>query len=238
LVAQPPPALSTLTAWALSRFQRIDPGTPTSTPDRDLLGLEAFAYQDLPMLKAALDDFDALPADTPNRANLAGLLAIVFVQSTPDDFDHEKFERAAALAEIAGANPDVPDSLRVYLAIVRSRALNAEVRRGTVFRDPRAIVAEYEGYRGLIAAQPAEFDLEVGNSIESTISTFTSLATLMENDPAGGLEDSRRLEERRDRTAPGSNSRLYIEALIEGRDSAAAARRQDYAAAQDAARAR
>lgn len=203
MTAQPlPPALTAVVAWALTNIRAIGLDTMRTMLDRDPSSLRAFAYRDRATLRAALDEFEALPPDTPNRTKLAALLAHVLAQSTLGTLDIAIFEQAAALAEIANRDPDAPDDWRLYFAMLRAQALTAQARRGTAFHRPRAIVVEFEGYRRLLGSLPAAVRVGVGTAIEGVISMYTALAATMENDPAPGFARDGRSAEPRERTSP------------------------------------
>jgi CHAT domain len=209
-----PPALSAVVAEALSAPRAMDLGALQRMAHQDLSSLRAHAYQDLPKLRAALIEFDALPVYLPYRAKVAAILAHVCVQSSLGDVGHENLDRAYALSQIAATDPAVSDHWRLQFALLRSHALLDRLRKGEVVDAPRAIIAEFEGYRGLVGAVPAEFRQLARDAIEATISAFTSYAARMENNPAGRAGNKVFLEEMRDRAPAGSASRTRQDGML------------------------
>lgn len=234
MIAQPlPPALAAVIAWALTQRPRIDLSTLRRMADRDPSSVRDFAYQDTATLEAALAEFDALPVNTPNRTKIAALLAYTLGQSTMGTLDHENFERAAELAEIASADPDAPDEWRLYFALLRGSVLMAQTANGTAFPNPRAVATEFEGYRPLLDSVPLGARSEAGNAIDAVISMFTSIAVHSENDLSSAAENAERLGCMRDRADPDSQNRIRFDTIAQLRQLSNAFHVHDYSRAQE-----
>jgi hypothetical protein len=229
-----PPTLAAVVAEACQRYRHAGPGlieSVRSAWENDPASLKASTYGDLPKLRAALDEFDALPGDTPDRTRIAALLAAVCIEGSLGSVSNENLDRAVALADLASADPDLPLPWRGLCASVRSQATMNALLQGSAVIDPRAAIAEAEQYRALAESLPPEIRPTMVAIADAMLAGLTSVSSHRENDPGRAAENRRREEELRRLAASEPILRVPMDAVALLNEMQSAAERGDYRSA-------
>ncbi|TCO54268.1 CHAT domain-containing protein [Actinocrispum wychmicini] len=210
-----PPTLAAVVTEAITQRQQVGAlDTLRAALQKDPSSARSLAYHDVAKLKVALDEFDALPADTPHRTKIAAALAWVCVGSSIGDLDHEHLDRAAVLAEIAEPDPDVPPEWRVFFGLLRGNKSMGDVRKGSTTASSRALRAEFEGYRKLVDAVPGSVRREVSAGVDAILAAFDTRVAYLEADPGRESELLRETDGMVDSAAPASHERVRAEILL------------------------
>lgn len=223
-----PPTLRAVIAEALAERQPVGLDVIKAAAERDPASLRAFAYRDEAKLKVALDEFEALPVDTPHLTKIAAVLAKVCVASSLGDVGHENLLRAAALAEIAEPDPDVPQDWRAFFAMLRGVRTAKAQQAGSTTANPRAAAADFDADRKFADAVPESVRREVSTSFDAIRQVFAGRVAYLETDLGRESELLRHAEKMRDSAVPGSTSRVRLEIGVLLRKMVTAARRGDH----------